>query len=159
MGSWGSAILGHSHPEVLSAVAEQMQLGLSFGAPTRLETKLAEKVLSIVPEVEMLRFVSSGTEACMSALRLARGFTNRDKIVKFSGCYHGHADMLLVQAGSGVATLGIPGSPGVPKGATQDTLVVPFNDVDQVDQLMSDFGEQVAAIIVEPIAGLSLIHI
>ena len=153
VGSWGPAILGHAHPAVLAAVSEQMQNGFSFGAPTDLETKLAEKVISIVPAVEMLRFVSSGTEACMSALRLARGFTKRDKIIKFSGCYHGHADMLLVQAGSGVATLGIPGSPGVPEGATKDTLVVPFNDNDALDQVMKEHGDNVAAIIVEPIAG------
>ncbi len=153
VGSWGPAILGHAHPEVVSCIQDVLGKGFSFGAPTELETKLAEKVSALVPSLEMMRFVSSGTEACMSALRLARGFTGRDKIVKFEGCYHGHADMLLVKAGSGVATLGIPGSPGVPQGATKDTLVAPFNDLTATRSLFQEFPDQIAAIIVEPIAG------
>ena len=151
--SWGPAIVGHAHPEVIAAVSEQMQKGFSFGAPTRLETELATLVKQLVPSMEMMRFVSSGTEACMSVLRLARGYTGRDKIIKFSGCYHGHADMLLVQAGSGVATLGIPGSPGVPQGATKDTLVAPYNNLNAVRELISQAQDQVAAVILEPIAG------
>ena len=119
VGSWGPAIVGHAHPEVVEAVQKVMIDGFSFGAPTEMETELALKIRQLVPSMEMMRFVSSGTEACMSALRLARGFTGRDKIIKFNGCYHGHGDMLLVKAGSGVATLGIPGSPGVPEGATK----------------------------------------
>ena len=151
--SWGPLILGHAHPAVVKAIQEQTARGTSYGAPTGLETELAELVVDTVPSIEMLRFVNSGTEATMSALRLARAYTGRDKIIKFAGCYHGHADMLLVQAGSGVATLGLPDSPGVPKGATQDTLTAPFNDVDAVGGLFDAYGEQIAAVIVEPVAG------
>lgn len=153
IGSWGPAIIGHAHPEVVAAVKEALERGFSFGAPTELETQLAKEVQSLMPSMEMMRFVSSGTEACMSALRLARGYTGRDKIVKFDGCYHGHADMLLVKAGSGIATLAIPGSPGVPKGATQDTLVCPYNDLDAVEKIFAQHGSEIAAIIIEPIAG------
>ncbi|MFW7380998.1 MAG: glutamate-1-semialdehyde 2,1-aminomutase [Oligoflexus sp.] len=153
IGSWGTAIVGHAHPEVVDAVKDALGRGFSFGIPTELENRLAKLVQSMMPNMEMMRFVSSGTEACMSALRLARGFTGRDKILKFDGCYHGHGDMLLVQAGSGVATLGIPGSPGVPKGATQDTLVSPFNDLTAVEEIFAQHGSDIAAIILEPIMG------
>ncbi len=153
IGSWGPMILGHTHPEVVTAVKLAVENGFSYGAPTCLETRLVEKVISLVPSIQKARLVSSGTEACMSALRLARGFTGRDKILKFVGCYHGHGDMLLVQAGSGVATLGIPGCPGVPKGATADTLTVPYNDLAAVHAVMEQYGDQLAAIIVEPFVG------
>ena len=153
IGSWGPMILGHGHPEVLAAVKDACDLGFSFGTPTRLESVLAKQVMQMLPNMDMVRFVSSGTEACMSALRLARGYTGREKIIKFNGCYHGHADMLLVQAGSGVATFGIPGSPGVPKGATESTLVAPYNDVESVEKLFSDNKGEIAAVILEPIAG------
>jgi glutamate-1-semialdehyde 2,1-aminomutase len=151
--SWGPLILGHAHPAVVEALAEAARRGTSYGAPTALETELAELVVEIVPGVEMVRFVNSGTEATMSALRLARASTGRPKIVKFEGCYHGHADVLLVQAGSGVATLGLPDSPGVPPGATQDTLTAPFNDLAAVKRLFDQFPEEIAAVIVEPVAG------
>jgi glutamate-1-semialdehyde 2,1-aminomutase len=151
--SWGPLVLGHAHPRVVAAVAEAASLGTSFGAPSPLEVELAELVCGLVPSMEMLRFVNSGTEATMSALRLARAFTRRAKIVKFSGCYHGHADMLLVQAGSGVATLGLPDSPGVPAGATADTLSCPYNDLAGVERLFRDLPDQIAAVIVEPVAG------
>ncbi len=151
--SWGPLILGHAHSEVVAALRDQATRGTSFGAPTALETALAREVMALMPSLEMIRFVNSGTEATMSALRLARAFTGRDKIIKFEGCYHGHADMLLVQAGSGVATLGLPDSPGVPAGATQDTLVAPYNDLSAVQTLFDQFGEQIAAIILEPVAG------
>lgn len=151
--SWGPLILGHAHPEVIARTTAAMQKGTSFGAPTLAETKLAELIVNAVPGVDEVRLVNSGTEATMSALRLARAATGRNKIVKFAGCYHGHADMLLVQAGSGVATLGLPDSPGVPAGATQDTLVAPFNDLDAVLSLFDEHGEDIAAIIVEPVAG------
>lgn len=153
IGSWGPAIIGHAHPEVVEAVKTALDSGFSFGAPSALENKLARKVQSLVPSMEMMRFCSSGTEACMGALRLARGFTGRDKILKFDGCYHGHADMLLVQAGSGVATLGIPGSPGVPEGATKDTLVAPYNDLAAVESIFKEHGKDIAAVIIEPIVG------
>ncbi len=153
IGSWGPAILGHAHPEVLAAVQEALPRGFSFGAPSALEIKITELVREIMPSIEMLRLVSSGTEACMAALRLARGFTGREKIVKFSGCYHGHADMLLVKAGSGVATLGIPGSPGVPLGSTKDTLTLRFNDSTGLKELFHREGKEIAAVIIEPIVG------
>ena len=151
--SWGPLALGHAHPAVVAAVQEQAACGTSFGAPTALENELARVVIDLVPSVEMIRFVNSGTEATMSALRLARAYTGRPKIVKFSGCYHGHADMLLVQAGSGVATLGLPDSPGVPSGAAADTLIAPFNDLDTVEALFAANAGQIAGVIVEPVAG------
>jgi len=151
--SWGPLILGHAHPAVIDALAEAATRGTSYGAPTALETALAELVIDMVPSVDMVRFVNSGTEATMTALRLARAYTRRNKIVKFEGCYHGHGDMLLVQAGSGVATLGLPDSPGVPPGATQDTLVAPFNNLAAVGALFERFPEEIAAVIVEPVAG------
>jgi glutamate-1-semialdehyde 2,1-aminomutase len=153
VGSWGPMILGHTHPGILAAVQETAARGTSFGAPCALEIELAERVVRHVPSVEKVRFVSSGTEATMSALRVARGFTGRNKILKFDGCYHGHADSLLVSAGSGVATLGIPGSPGVPEGTVADTLVVPFNDVAAVERAVGEHGADLAAIIVEPVCG------
>ncbi len=151
--SWGPLILGHAHPTVVDALTAAAKNGTSYGAPTRLESELAELVIDIVPSIEMIRFVTSGTEATMSALRLARAHTGRDKILKFAGCYHGHADMLLVQAGSGVATLGLPDSPGVPAGTTGDTLVAPYNDLDAVRGAFDSYPDQIAAVIVEPIAG------
>jgi len=151
--SWGPLILGHAHPKVVEATTAALRKGTSFGAPTVAETKLAELIVERVPAVDMVRLVSSGTEATMSALRLARAATGRDKIVKFAGCYHGHADMLLVQAGSGVATLGLPDSPGVPRGATQDTLVATYNDLASVERLFDEHGENIATVIVEPVAG------
>jgi glutamate-1-semialdehyde 2,1-aminomutase len=151
--SWGPLILGHAYPAVAEALKKVVERGTSYGAPTALETELAELVIELMPGVEMVRFVNSGTEATMSALRLARAYTGRDKIVKFEGCYHGHADMLLVQAGSGVATLGLPDSPGVPAAATQDTLTAPFNDLRAVERLFERFPEKIASVIVEPVAG------
>jgi glutamate-1-semialdehyde 2,1-aminomutase len=151
--SWGPLILGHAHPEVVGCLVEAVRKGTSYGAPSPLELELAELVQSFMPGIEMLRFVNSGTEATMSALRLARAYTRRDKIVKFEGCYHGHADMLLVQAGSGVATLGLPDSPGVPASAAQDTLVARYNDVGSVEALFKRYSDQIAAVIVEPVAG------
>lgn len=151
--SWGPLILGHAHPEVVEATTRALQRGTSFGAPTEAETELAQLIVDAVPAVDLVRLVSSGTEATMSALRLARAATGRTRIVKFAGCYHGHADMLLVQAGSGVATLGLPDSPGVPAGATADTLVAPFNDLEAVESLFAEPGHDIAAVIVEPVAG------
>lgn len=153
VGSWGPMILGHAHPEVIAAVQSTVENGLSFGAPTELETELASMICELIPSVDKVRMVSSGTEATMSALRLARGFTGRDKIVKFEGCYHGHSDSLLVKAGSGALTFGVPTSPGVPAALAELTLTLPFNDVQQVQQLFADMGDQIAAIIVEPVAG------
>ncbi len=150
--SWGPMILGHAYPAVLEAVIAASKNGFSFGAPTQAESELAQLVINCVPSVQMLRFVNSGTEATMSALRLARAYTGRNKIIKFSGCYHGHADMLLVQAGSGVATLGLPDSPGVPAATTEHTLSVPYNDGAAVAQLFATYPDDIAAIIVEPIA-------
>jgi len=150
--SWGAIILGHSHPKVTSALKQAVEGGTSFGAPTERETTLAKLITSAVPSVEMVRFVNSGTEATMSALRLARAFTGRDKIMKFAGCYHGHFDGLLVRAGSGVTTLGLPDSPGVPASYTQNTLVAPYNALRAVEQLFTAFGKDIAAIIVEPVA-------
>ncbi|MFQ6059180.1 MAG: glutamate-1-semialdehyde 2,1-aminomutase [Anaerolineae bacterium] len=153
VGSWGPLILGHAHPRVVAALQQAIERGTSYGAPTEPEVELAELVIEAVPSIEMVRFVNSGTEATMSALRLARAYTGRDKIIKFEGCYHGHADMLLVQAGSGVATLGLPDSPGVPQGATRDTLAAPYNDLPAVETLFDRYGGQIAAVIVEPVAG------
>jgi len=153
IGSWGPMILGHRHPEVIEAVSAVLKRGTSFGAPTDLEIRLAEMVIDTVPSIEMVRMVNSGTEATMSAIRLARGFTGRDTIIKFDGCYHGHADTLLVEAGSGVATLSIPGSPGVPASFVAHTLSLPYNDIDRISKVMEAQGEKIAAIIVEPVAG------
>ncbi|KPV48856.1 glutamate-1-semialdehyde aminotransferase, partial [Kouleothrix aurantiaca] len=151
--SWGPLILGHAHPDIVRAVSEQAARGTSFGAPTAIETELAQLITATMPAVELVRFVSSGTEATMSAIRLARAYTRRAKVIKFAGCYHGHADEFLVQAGSGVATLGLPDSPGVPAAATADTLSAPFNDLEAVQQLLEQHNGEVAAIIVEPVAG------
>jgi glutamate-1-semialdehyde 2,1-aminomutase len=153
VGSWGPMILGHAHPAVIQAVQEVAADGLSFGAPTELETLLARRVIELVPSIELVRFVSSGTEATMSAIRLARGFTGRDTIVKFEGCYHGHADSLLIKAGSGALTLGVPTSPGVPKALAAHTVTLNYNDNDQVQRVFRQIGEQIACIIVEPVAG------
>jgi len=151
--SWGPCIVGHSHPQVLAAVQQVMQDGLTFGAPTALEIAMAKKVCELVPSMDMVRMVSSGTEATMSAIRLARGHTGRDKIVKFEGCYHGHADSLLVKAGSGALTLGVPTSPGVPADLAQHTLTLQYNDSDMVRETFASLGDQIACIIVEPVAG------
>ena len=151
--SWGPMVLGHAHPAVIAAVQEKMADGLSFGAPTEIETELAEKIKSLLPSMDMLRMVSSGTEATMSAIRLARGFTGRDKIVKFEGCYHGHSDSLLVKAGSGALTFGVPSSPGVPASLVEHTLTLTYNDIDQVKAVFAEQGERIACIIVEPVAG------
>ena len=150
--SWGPMILGHAHPRVVAALKEVVEWGTSFGAPTELETVLAEMICEAVPSIEMVRFVSSGTEGTMSALRLARAFTGRDKVVKFAGCYHGHSDGLLAKAGSGVATLGIPDSPGVPTSFARDTLVVSYNDVRAVQDAFQKHPEEIAAVIIEPLA-------
>jgi len=153
IGSWGPMILGHGHPAVIEAVVEAAQTGLSYGAPTVTETRLAEKVCDFMPSVERVRMVSSGTEATMSAIRLARGFTGRDKIVKFEGCYHGHSDSLLVKAGSGALTLGVPSSPGVPAGLADHTITLTYNDADELRRVFAEQGDAIACIIVEPIAG------
>ncbi|MBV6712348.1 glutamate-1-semialdehyde 2,1-aminomutase [Paenibacillus chitinolyticus] len=153
IGSWGPLILGHAHPEVIEAVKSTAEKGTSFGAPTLIETEMAKLVAERVPSIDIVRMVNSGTEATMSALRLARGFTKRNKILKFEGSYHGHADALLIKAGSGVATLGLPDSPGVPESVAQNTLTVPYNDLETVKVVFEKFGEDIAAVIVEPIAG------
>ncbi len=151
--SWGPLIFGHADPETVEAVRAAASRGTSFGAPTDAEVALAAEIVDAVPSVEMVRLVSSGTEAAMSAVRLARGFTRRDRVITFAGCYHGHADAFLASAGSGLATLGIPSSPGVPTGVTADTIVVPYNDVDAVAAAVARYGEGLAAIVVEPVAG------
>ncbi|WP_299586072.1 glutamate-1-semialdehyde 2,1-aminomutase [uncultured Microbulbifer sp.] len=151
--SWGPMVLGHAHPEVIEAVVEQAQSGLSFGAPTELETELAEELCRLWPNMDLVRFVNSGTEATMSAIRLARGFTGRDKIVKFEGCYHGHSDSLLVKAGSGALTMGVPSSPGVPAALADHTITLSYNDAEGVRSCFEALGDQIACIIVEPVAG------
>lgn len=153
VGSWGPMILGHSHPQVIDAVSKAIGKGLSFGAPTELETRMADKVCELVPSIELVRMVSSGTEATMSAIRLARGYTGRDKIVKFEGCYHGHSDSLLVKAGSGALTLGEPSSPGVPASLAEHTITLDYNNIQQVRETFAEIGKEIACIIVEPVAG------
>ena len=153
VGSWGPAICGHAHPEVISSLQEAIEKGTSFGAPCELENKLAEMVIDAVPSVEMVRFVNSGTEACMAVLRLMRAFTGRDKVIKFEGCYHGHADMFLVKAGSGVATLGLPDSPGVPRSTTSNTLTAPYNDLEAVKELFAENPDAISGVILEPVVG------
>jgi glutamate-1-semialdehyde 2,1-aminomutase len=153
VGSWGPMILGHAHPDVIAAVREKALDGLSFGAPTAIETELARRVIELVPSIELVRMVSSGTEATMSAIRLARGFTGRDRILKFEGCYHGHSDSLLVKAGSGALTLGVPTSPGVPAELARHTLTLPYNDVEALDGCFAELGDELACVIVEPVAG------
>ncbi|MFE1745481.1 glutamate-1-semialdehyde 2,1-aminomutase [Coleofasciculus sp. H7-2] len=153
VGTWGPAICGHAHPEVISALHAALEKGTSFGAPSVLENVLAEMVIDAVPSIEMVRFVNSGTEACMAVLRLMRAFTGRDKLIKFEGCYHGHADMFLVKAGSGVATLGLPDSPGVPKTTTSNTLTAPYNDLEAVKALFAENPDQIAGVILEPVVG------
>ena len=153
VGSWGPMILGHAHPQVIAAVQKVAADGLSFGAPTELETALARRVVELMPSIELVRFVSSGTEATMSAIRLARGFTGRDTIVKFEGCYHGHSDSLLIKAGSGALTLGVPTSPGVPKALAAHTVTLNYNDAAQVREVFAKIGHQIACVIVEPVAG------
>lgn len=151
--SWGPLIVGHAHPRVVEAIQKAATHGTSYGIPTRLENEMAQKVIEMVPSIEMVRMVNSGTEATMSAVRLARGYTGRKKIIKFNGCYHGHWDCLLVQSGSGPATLGIPGCPGVPEEIVQHTLALPYNDLERVSEVMAEVGKEVAAVILEPVAG------
>ncbi len=153
VGSWGPMILGHAHPQVIEAVQQAAAEGLSFGTPTEREAELAELIIEAVPSVQKVRFVNSGTEATMSAIRLARGFTGREKVVKFAGCYHGHSDLLLSQAGSGVITFGLPDTPGVPKEAVRATLTAPYNDTAALEKLFAEFGGEIAAVIIEPVAG------
>src|SRR5918911_3877698 len=153
VGSWGPLILGHAHPRVVAAVTAALRDGASFGAPTERESELAELIVDAVPSIEMVRMVSSGTEASMSAIRLARGFTGRDLIVKFAGCYHGHVDSLLVQAGSSATTLGVPNSPGVPRGCTADTLALRFNDCAGLAEAFRAHGDRIAGVILEPVVG------
>ncbi|GCE64346.1 glutamate-1-semialdehyde-2,1-aminomutase [cyanobiont of Ornithocercus magnificus] len=153
VGSWGPAICGHAHPEVIGALQEALEKGTSFGAPCELENQLASMVIEAVPGIEMLRFVNSGTEACMAVLRLTRAFTSRDKVIKFEGCYHGHADMFLVKAGSGVATLGLPDSPGVPRSVIANTLTAPYNDLEAVKRLFAENHDSIAGVILEAIVG------
>lgn len=152
VGSWGPLLLGHAHPIVIEKIIDALQSGLSFGAPTEIEIKLAQKICDLMPNIEMIRFVNSGTEAAMSAIRLARGFTGRNKIIKFSGCYHGHADCLLVASGSGALTLGVPNSAGIPADVAAHTLVAEYNHLEEVDAMFARYGEDIAAIIVEPVA-------
>ncbi|BFM05735.1 glutamate-1-semialdehyde 2,1-aminomutase [Halioxenophilus aromaticivorans] len=151
--SWGPMVLGHAHPDVIAAVVDKVQHGLSFGAPTEIETTLAQELTQIMPGMDLVRFVNSGTEATMSAIRLARGVTGRDKIIKFEGCYHGHSDSLLIKAGSGALTMGVPSSPGVPESLAQHTVTLTYNDIAGVEQAFADIGDQVAGVIVEPVAG------
>ena len=151
--SWGPMIIGHAHPEIINAINDQSRKGTSYGIPTELETKMANLLVSLAPNIDKVRFVNSGTEACMSAVRLARGFTNRDKIIKFSGCYHGHSDSFLIQAGSGASTFGVPNSPGITKSTASDTLLANYNDINQVSELFKNYPEEIAAVIIEPIAG------
>ncbi|SJM92300.1 glutamate-1-semialdehyde 2,1-aminomutase [Crenothrix polyspora] len=153
VGSWGPMILGHAHPDVIAAVKAAVDKGLSFGAPTEIETLMAQRICALLPSIDLVRMVSSGTEATMSAIRLARGYTGRDKIVKFEGCYHGHSDSLLVKAGSGALTLGVPSSPGVTAAVAENTITLPYNDSAAVKALFAEIGEQIACIIVEPVAG------
>lgn len=153
VGSWGPMIAGHAHPSIVKAVQQAAEKGLSFGAPTPLETEMARRICELVPSIELLRMVSSGTEATMSAIRLARGYTGRDKIIKFVGCYHGHVDSLLVKAGSGVLTLGLPNSPGVPASLAEHTLTLEYNNIAQLNEVFTAMGEQIAGVIVEPVAG------
>lgn len=153
VGSWGPLILGHCHPKVINAVIDVLHSGMSFGAPTELEIKLAQKIISLIPSIEKVRMVNSGTEATMTAIRLARGFTNKNKLIKFNGCYHGHSDGLLVKAGSGLLTLGIPSTPGIPKSVTEHTLTANFNDLNEVARLFSQYPDDIAAVIIEPVAG------
>ena len=153
VGSWGPAICGHAHPEVIDSLQEALEKGTSFGAPCELENQLAQMVIEAVPSVEMVRFVNSGTEACMAVLRLMRAFTGRDKLIKFEGCYHGHADMFLVKAGSGVATLGLPDSPGVPRSTTSNTLTAPYNDLEAVKELFAENPDAISGVILEPVVG------
>ncbi len=153
VGSWGPLVVGHAHPQVVKALQEAATRGTSYGAPTCIESELAKKVMAVYPSIEVIRMVNSGTEATMSALRLARGYTHRDKIVKFIGCYHGHSDSLLVSAGSGMATFGVPSSPGVTKGTAADTIAIPYNDIDALKNVIDEYGEEIAAVIVEPVAG------
>jgi len=151
--SWGPMILGHAYEPVVEAVIEKAKLGTSFGAPTKLETEIASLAVSMVPNIDKIRFVNSGTEACMSAVRLARGYTNRNKVIKFAGCYHGHSDSFLIQAGSGLSTFGVPNSPGVTPGTAQDTLLATYNDINSVSELIDANKDEIAAIIIEPVAG------
>ncbi len=153
VGSWGPMVVGHAHPQVVKALQEAATRGTSYGAPTLIESQLAKKVMEVYPSIEVIRMVNSGTEATMSALRLARGYTHRNKIVKFIGCYHGHSDSLLVKAGSGMATFGVPDSPGVTPGTAQDTITIPYNDFEEVKKVFAEQGQEIAAIIVEPVAG------
>lgn len=153
VGSWGPMVVGHAHPQVVKALQEAAARGTSYGAPTLIESQLAKKVMEVYPSIEIIRMVNSGTEATMSALRLARGYTHRNKIVKFIGCYHGHSDSLLVKAGSGMATFGVPDSPGVTPGTAQDTITIPYNDFEAVKEVFAEQGQEIAAIIVEPVAG------
>ena len=153
IGSWGPMILGHSNPRIIKAVEEQLQLGTSYGAPTEGESKMGQLITSVMPSIEMMRMVNSGTEATMSCIRLARGVTGKDKIIKFTGCYHGHVDSLLIKAGSGVSTFGLPDSPGIPQDLAQHTITVPFNDIDAFENTYKSIKDDLAAVIIEPIAG------